>query len=61
MATVQELEKQIADLTSKIKYGVGRQLKEREEAAAFTRQLIQQAEASGDQAKVEREIGRAHV
>lgn len=55
MATVQELEKQIADLTSKIKYGAGRQLREREEAAAFTRQLIQQAEAAGDQAKVERE------
>jgi hypothetical protein len=55
MATIAELEKQIAGLNSQLKFGVGLQLREREEAAAFTRQLITKAEAAGDQAKVERE------
>jgi hypothetical protein len=55
MATLSELEKQIADLDSKLKYGVGNRLRERNEALEFTRQLIQKAEAAGDEAKVERE------
>ena len=55
MATISELEKQIADLDSKLKYGVGYKLKERNEALEFTRQQIQKAEAAGDAAKVERE------
>ena len=59
MATVAELEKQIADLNRQIKSAQGSRyggLKEREEAAEFTRQLIQKAEAAGDQAKAEREV-----
>lgn len=59
MATIAELEKQIADLNRQIKSAQGSRqggLKEREEAAEFTRQLIQRAEAAGDQAKAEREI-----
>ena len=55
MATISELEKQIADLDSKLKYGVGYKLRERNEALEFTRQQIQKAEAAGDAAKVERE------
>lgn len=56
MATISELEKQIADLDKQLKYGAGTRLRERNQALEFTIELIQKYEAAGDETNLQREL-----